>query len=82
MLNLGPKTLQRLQSIEVYSTDDIEKLGVIETYLRLKAVYGKDVSLNALWALQGTVLGIPWNQLLPELKLELKRQLEEQSGRF
>jgi DNA transformation protein len=76
MLNLGPKTLQRLQSIEVYNTNDIETLGVIETYLRLKVVYGKDISLNALWALQAAVLGIPWKELLPELKLELKRQLE------
>ena len=82
MLNLGPQTLKKLQTLGVSTIEDIENLGVLETYLRLKTVYGQQISLNALWALQGAVLGIPWNQLLPELKLELKRQLEEKNGRL
>ncbi|MCA9838501.1 MAG: TfoX/Sxy family DNA transformation protein [Trueperaceae bacterium] len=82
MLNLGPQTLKKLQTLGVSTIEDIENLGVLETYFRLKTVYGQQISLNALWALQGAVLGIPWNQLLPELKLELKRQLEEKNGRL
>ena len=82
MLNLGPQTLKKLQTLGVSTIEDIENLGVLETYFRLKTVYGRQISLNALWALQGAVLGIPWNQLLPELKLELKRQLEEKNGRL
>ena len=76
--NIGPKTLKRLESIGVYTLEDIETLGVIKVYLRLKAVYPQEVSLNALWALQGAVLDIPWNQLLPELKTALKTALEKE----
>jgi DNA transformation protein and related proteins len=74
--NIGPKTATWLESIEIKTLEDIEELGVIEVYQRLKLAYPEKVSLNALWALQGVVLDIPWNQLPESMKEDLKQQLQ------
>jgi DNA transformation protein len=75
--NLGPKSKQWLASIGVHTLDDVAKLGVVETYKRVKAAYPEKVSLNLLYGLQAVLLDIPWNELPPDIKFELKRQVEE-----
>ncbi len=78
MKNLGPKSTEWLASIGVHSLDDIAKIGVVETYKRVKAAYPEKVTLNMLWGLQAALLDIPWNELPPDIKEELKRQVGEQ----
>lgn len=75
--NIGPKMTAWLHAIDVHSEEDIERLGVVEVYKRLKAARPKQVNLNALWSLQGAMLGIPWNQLPPDMKDNLRRELED-----
>jgi DNA transformation protein len=75
--NLGPKSKQWLASIGVHTLDDVAKLGVVETYKRVKAAYPEKVSLNLLYGLQAALLDIAWNELPPDIKSELKRQVEE-----
>ncbi len=74
--NIGPKTATWLETIDVKTLEDIERMGVIEVYERLKALYPEKVSLNALWALQGAILDIPWNQLPESMKENLKQRLQ------
>jgi DNA transformation protein and related proteins len=76
--NIGLKTAMWLESIEIKTLKDIETLGVIEVYQRLKLAYPEKVSLNALWALQGAVLDIPWNQLPESMKENLKQRLQKE----
>ena len=78
MKNMGPKSSEWLASIGVHSLEDVAKLGVVETYKRVKAVYPEKVSLNLLYGLQAALLDISWNELPPDIKEELKRQVEEQ----
>lgn len=75
--NLGPKTSAWLNDIGIYTLEDIEALGVAEVYKRLKEAYPHKVSLNALYGLQAAVLGIPWLALPPDMKAELKAQVED-----
>jgi hypothetical protein len=35
------------------------------------------MSLNLLWGLQAALLDLPWNELPPDIKEELWRQVEE-----
>jgi DNA transformation protein and related proteins len=77
MKNLGPKSTEWLASIGVHSLDNVAKLGVVETYKRVKAAYADKVSLNLLYGLQAALLGIRWDELPPDIKSELKRQVEE-----
>ena len=78
MRNIGPKSKQWLASIGVHTLDDVVSLGVVETYQRVKAAYPEKVSLNLLYALQAALLDLPWNELPPDIKRELKQQVESQ----
>ena len=77
MKNIGPKSSEWLVSIGIHTLEDVAQLGVVETYLRVKAVYPEKVSLNMLYGLQAALLDIPWNELPLEIKDELKRQVGE-----
>jgi len=77
MKNLGPKSREWLASVGVHTLDDVARLGVAETYKRVKAAYPEKVTLNMLWGLQAALLGIRWDELPPDIKSELRRQVEE-----
>jgi DNA transformation protein and related proteins len=74
--NLGPKSKKWLASVGVHTLDDVVNLGVVETYRRVKAAYPEKVSLNLLYGLQAALLDLPWNELPPDIKQELKQQVE------
>lgn len=74
--NMGPKTSQWLHEIGIDSIEDLEALGAVEAFRRLRASRPHQVSLNALWALQGAILNIHWNALPPDMKDELRAQVE------
>lgn len=76
MKNLGPKSSQWLASIGIHTLDDVAALGVVEAYKLVKAAYPEKVSLNLLYGLQAALLDISWNELPPDIKAELKRQVE------
>ena len=78
MRNIGPKSSEWLASVGVYTLDDVLNLGVVETYKRVKAAYPEKVSLNLLYGLQAALLDLPWNELPPDIKEELKQQVENQ----
>lgn len=79
MKNMGPKSSEWLASVGVHSLNDVAKLGVVETYRRVKAAYPEKVSLNLLYGLQAALLDLPWNELPPDIKEELKKQVEDSS---
>jgi len=74
---IGPKTTEWLNDIGVDTLVDLEALGVVEVYKRLKRAYPHKVSLNALYGLQAAILGIHWNALPLDMKAELRAQAEE-----
>ena len=78
MKNIGLKSKQWLASVGVHTLDDVVSLGVVETYKRVKAAYPEKVSLNLLYGLQAALLDLPWNELPPDMKKELKQQVENE----
>ena len=79
MKNMGPKSREWLASVGIHSLDDVAELGVVETYRRVKAAYPEKVSLNLLYGLQAALLDLPWNELPPDIKEELKNQVDGSS---
>ena len=77
MKNMGPKSREWLNSVGIHTLDDVARLGVVEAYRRVKAAYPEKVSLNLLYGLQAALLDLPWNELPPDIKEELKRQVDE-----
>jgi DNA transformation protein len=78
MKNIGPKSSEWLASVGIHTLDDVAAQGVVEAYKRVKAAYPDKVSLNMLYGLQAALLDIPWNELPPDIKAELKRQVEQE----
>ncbi len=76
MKNLGPKSSEWLAAIGVYSLAEVSRLGVVETYKRVKTAFPGKVSLNLLFGLQAALLDIPVSQLPKDIRNQLKQEME------
>jgi DNA transformation protein len=77
MERMGPKSSEWLASVGIHTLDDVARLGVVETYKRVRAAHPDKVSLNLLWRLQAALLEIPWKELPQDIKEQLRRQVED-----
>ncbi len=74
---IGPTSMQWLAAVGIHSEADLATIGAVEAYTRVRAAFPNRVSLNLLWALEGALLGLPWQEIPPEVKDELRRQVME-----
>jgi DNA transformation protein len=74
--NLGVASVNILRAVGVNSYEDLRQLGAVEVYRRIRK-RGINVSKVMLYALEGALLDIHWNQLDPTLKARLVREAEE-----
>ncbi|MAZ87475.1 MAG: competence protein TfoX [Cellvibrionaceae bacterium] len=74
--NLGAASVNILHAIGVNSYTDLNDMGPVEAYIRIKA-RGIHVSKVMLYALQGALLGVHWNDLEPDMKQRLVSEVEE-----
>lgn len=72
---IGPKTKAWLESIGIYTVADLQATGVVETYLKLKAAFPNQVTLNALWGLEGVANNRHWQDIPEERKAELRQAI-------
>ena len=73
--NIGQTTARWLVEAQIETIGELEHLGTVEAYRRVKVLYPDKVSLNLLYALHAGLLGIKWTDLPQELKEELKADL-------
>lgn len=73
--NLGSYMTRCLAEIDVHSAGDLRSLGAVEAYARLKFRFGREMSLNALWAMDAALAGIHWQHVSEGRKAVLKAQL-------
>ncbi len=74
--NLGAASVNILHAIGVNSYSDLNDMGPVEAYIRIKA-RGIHVSKVMLYALQGALVGVHWNDLEPDVKKRLVTEVEE-----
>ncbi len=72
--NIGRTSAARLESVGVCTAQDLSNLGAVESYRRVKSAYPDKVTLVMLYALQGALLDLHWNDLPPGMKESLKKQ--------
>ena len=77
MKRIGPTSREWLASVGIHTLDEVARLGVVETYKRVRAAHPDKVSLNLLWGLQAALLEIPWQELPEDIKAQLRRQVED-----
>jgi DNA transformation protein len=70
---IGPVTEKRLIAVGVADLAALRKLGAVKAYQRLKFRFGKDVTLNALYALEAVLTGQHGRAITPGRKAELQR---------
>ena len=83
LLNLGPATARWLEEAGIETAAELRRIGAIEAWARLFRQGRRGLSRNALYALDGAVHGLRWNQLPPARRRELdaawRRIREEKS---
>lgn len=63
---------QMLAEVGVMNSTDLEQLGSVDAYHRLKFRFGRHVSLLALYAMEAALRGCDWRELSPKTKAELR----------
>lgn len=74
--NLGPKSQQMLARAGIHTLADLQALGAVAAYVKTKRS-GARVSLNLLWALEGAVTGLHWQDVAREHRTSLLLALED-----
>ncbi|MDP2694351.1 MAG: TfoX/Sxy family protein [Gallionella sp.] len=78
--NLGPKSQQVMAKAGISSVEQLRKIGSVAAYVRAKRT-GANVSLNLLWALEGTLSGLRWQEVARDHRTSLLLALEDQERR-
>jgi hypothetical protein len=68
--NVGPKSAAWLRQIGVRTTEDLNRVGPVEAFLKVKRA-GFRPSLNLLYAMAGAMADCHWAELPEERKQEL-----------
>ncbi len=73
--NLGKTSAQWLHAAGIHNAEDLRRLGAVDAYRAVKA-RGFRASKVLLYAIEGALLDINWNQLPSAHKAELNGRLE------
>ncbi|MES2676032.1 MAG: TfoX/Sxy family protein [Pseudomonadota bacterium] len=73
--NLGMASVNILHAVGINTYADLRTIGAVEAYRRIIA---RDINVSKvmLYALQGALLNIHWNDLSPAMKLQLVNEAE------
>lgn len=73
--NVGPKSAAWLRQVGVRTTEDLERIGPVEAFLKVKRA-GFRPSLNLLYSMAGALADCHWADLPEDQKQELLAALE------
>lgn len=74
--NIGSATIEWLHEVGIHTVEDLQQIGAITAYMRLKQAFPKAVSLNALYGLEGALTNSDWRMISHERKAELKQAVQ------
>lgn len=66
-----------LERAGIASVDELKRLGSVRAYAQVQAA-GASPSLNLLWALEGALTDLPWQEVAREHRLSLLLALDAQ----
>ncbi len=71
---IGPVTQGWLNEAGIGTLADLQSLGAVEAYRRLKFMFPRRVSLNALYGLEAALRGCHWLDLPSSVKAVLQQE--------
>jgi len=78
--NLGKTSAQWLHAVGIHNVADLRRLGAVEAYRAVKS-RGFRASKVLLYAIEGALSDVHWNDVPAERKEALNKQLEALSSR-
>jgi DNA transformation protein len=72
-LGIGPKSTARLNRVGIFTRAELERLGSVEAFLRVKQVF-PNATLNLLYGLEAVLMDIHWTKLPKDVKARLKEE--------
>ena len=73
--NVGPKSAAWLRQVGLRTREDLETVGVVEAYMRVKRA-GFRPSMNLLYALEGALLDCHWQEVPQARRAQLVAEAE------
>ncbi|WP_455196673.1 TfoX/Sxy family protein [Kaarinaea lacus] len=73
---LGPKSEQALNNIGIYTRKDLEKMGPIKAFIKLREKSDIKPSLNLLYAMVGALEDKHWTTIAQQEKTRLLLELD------
>ncbi|KLK89597.1 hypothetical protein AA309_30495 [Microvirga vignae] len=73
---IGPVTQGRLGEAGIRTVSELKAIGSVEAYRRLKFMLPRQVSLNALYALEAALRGCHWLDLPQDVKMVLQQEAQ------
>ena len=73
--NLGKTSAQWLHAVGIHTAEDLRRLGAVNAYRAVRA-RGFRASRVLLYAIEGALLDMHWNELPSQHKAALNQQLE------
>ena len=74
--NLDPKSEAVLRRVGISTMGQLREFGSVAVYCRAKALE-PSVSLNLLWALEGALLGVSWQEVAKVHRTRLLLALDD-----
>lgn len=69
--NLGPESAKWHRQVGIHTKSDLKAVGPLKTYALVRQA-GLPASLNLVYAIQATLMGLHWQKLPPDVRDELK----------
>ena len=79
LVNIGAKTEQLLNEVGITTRQELQELGAIEAWIRMKRIHAETTTLNLLYVLQGALLGLTPKEIPGEIVEQLHAELEKYS---
>ncbi len=76
LVNIGAKTEHLLQEVGVSTQQELQAIGPVEAWRRIKRLYPEQATLTSLYRLQGALLGVPWSTLPEEIMEQLLDEIQ------
>ena len=74
--NLGKTSAQWLHAVGIHNANDLRRLGAVSAYQAVRA-RGFRASKVLLYAIEGALLDVHWNDLPPGHKAQLNDRLQQ-----
>jgi DNA transformation protein len=71
LVNIGAKTEYLLHEVDIWTQQELQEIGPVEAWKRIKERLPEQATLDCLYVLQGALLGVPWHKLPVEVVDEL-----------